>query len=169
MQYIFWDKHFDVVHEPFNEQHKEIFRLQNRVVNLLCGDASPHELSPVLNGLIRYSQSHFKDEEALMAKYGYADLSGHQLEHERLVMRIFALTEELGKEHFNRDRLLAFLNTWITGHIMKVDMEYRIFFLEKLPAIKERIAGEETAAAASDSRAKTTGTPDNDENRAMNG
>ena len=133
MQYIFWDEHFDVGYEPFNEQHKEIFRLQNRVVNLLCGDAGPEDLSTVLNHLIRYCQSHFKEEEDLMSRYGYSDLETHCQEHERLVTHIFTLNEQLCRENFNRDRLLTFLNTWITGHIMKIDRKYRKFFLEKVP------------------------------------
>ena len=159
MQYIFWDEHFDVGHEPFNEQHKEMFRLQNRVVNLLCGNASPRELSVILNRLIRYCQRHFQDEEALMAEYGYADLPAHRQEHEQLVMHIFTLSEELGREPCNRDRLLTFLNTWITSHIMKVDKKYRRFFLDKRTEEENKKAGDATEAAAAGNLTKATASP----------
>ncbi len=168
MQYLFWDDHFDVGYDLFNEQHKEIFRLQNRVVNLLCGDAGPHELSPVLNGLIRYCESHFREEEALMEQYGYADLADHREQHERLVMRIFALAEGLDTENFNRERLLDFLNTWITGHIMKTDKRYRRFFLEKPELQEQKVkkkARRETGTAMGDDPAKAAEIQEHSENK----
>ena len=57
-------------HDPFNEQHKEMFRLRNRVV---------HQSG------------------------GRADLPAHHQGDKRLVMHIFTLSEELGREHCNRD------------------------------------------------------------------
>jgi len=134
MQYLFWEDHYDVGYDLFNEQHKEIFRLQNRVVNLIVGEAPAAELAHVLSSLVKYSENHFREEEALMARFAYPDLQSHREAHEKLVFAIFSLAEEIGKEKFSPDRLLDFLDTWITSHIMKVDQKYRKFFQGKLAA-----------------------------------
>ncbi len=99
------------------------------LVNQLHDSIKTGQKDKVLNGiyneLIGYTITHFRDEEALMRKAGYADLEDHIDIHRSLVERV----KKLQKEYFDGNpnawnETLEFLRNWLLKHIAGTDKKY---------------------------------------------
>lgn len=128
MGLLLWQDDYDVGVELFNQQHKELFRIQNDASRAIAKKASGPEIFRLLNRLIRYAEFHFQEEERMMAQYGYPGLQKHQEQHGHLIDLLFSLTEDLARPGFKTDRLEHFLKDWIIIHILDEDRQYRNFF-----------------------------------------
>lgn len=112
---LLWQDACNVGVEVFNEQHKELFRIQNDATRAMENNASGPETFSLLNRLIRYAEFHFQQEEKMMEHYGCPGLQKHQEQHGHLVDLLFSLTEELSRPGFKPDRLEHFLKDWISS------------------------------------------------------
>jgi hemerythrin-like metal-binding protein len=89
-------------------------------------------MGTVLDKLIVYTKTHFAAEEALFRTYGYAEAASHIKEHQALTLKALALQADLkaGKSVISAP-VLDFLRDWLTNHILRQDMAYKLFFAAK--------------------------------------
>lgn len=85
-------------------------------------------LEKILAGLIKYTGTHFADEEKIMKKHNYAGYEQHKKEHNLLVIQVL----DLQKDYHNGNALLSqdvmsFLKNWLQKHIQTVDNSYGPF------------------------------------------
>ena len=86
----------------------------------------------VLNGLVLYTEKHFAYEERLFKKFGYAEQQSHFNEHTELVDQVKDLQKKMKEGDFMLSiELMLFLKDWLTKHILKTDMAYAPFLIEK--------------------------------------
>lgn len=107
-----------------DEQHQELFNRVNALITAVSGGERP-VIGICLDNLIEYVVKHFKDEEALMEKKGYADLASHRLVHADLVNTCADLQS---KFHANEAEIgvdtLTFIKDWLNNHIPVIDRKY---------------------------------------------
>lgn len=123
MKDLIWDNALSVDVEEIDEDHKrlvELFNMLNHAVEQ--GDAQNY-IEAVLEELISCTVWHFRHEERLMLKYAYDDFDAHRSEHEKLIESARKLQN--GKQ-ITADGI-AFLEHWLTGHILSTDMELGAF------------------------------------------
>jgi hemerythrin-like metal-binding protein len=110
-----------------DREHQEIVGHMNRLHQLHAAAAPRAQLRRVLDDLVATTRRHFADEEAYMAKIGFAGLQGHKLIHRGLLEKIgtyhaaFAGGATLGDDFF------AFLSMWLKAHICGIDFKYSEF------------------------------------------
>lgn len=121
---LIWDDTLSVQIQEIDEDHRrlvELFNILNHSVEE--GDASNY-IEAVMEELISCTAWHFRHEERLMLKYGYENFEEHKAEHQELIESARELQQKIlqgGKPVSNED--VEFLERWLVGHILSVDMD----------------------------------------------
>jgi len=128
MRELKWNDSYSVGVKQFDDQHKMVIGVLNRVFDLFKTNPQQDELKQVLSELAIYAQDHFKSEEELLEKFKFHGLETHNAEHrlyerkiEELQVRFDAADEKVKTE------LLEFLADWWMGHIQGCDKDYTRF------------------------------------------
>ncbi len=131
-----WQDSFSSNVNVFDEQHKKLFSLGNRLLDVVhtSRDADHYDdIIEVLDELKAYTVYHFNAEEALMEKYNYPKMMSHKMQHRKFLAKV----EELLSKDINTNQiditleLLTFLADWIQNHILDIDNQYGEFFNEQ--------------------------------------
>ena len=123
--YFEWDANrFGLKIAAMDDEHKTLIGLMNKLHALHDAGAAGPALLAGLEDLARYTEKHFADEEAYMAKVGYAGAGAHKLVHERLLDRLGELHASCRATHKLSEELFVFLKTWLSGHICGMDAKY---------------------------------------------
>lgn len=132
MAFIEWDQTLDVGVSIFNEQHRELFALINKLFDAMHQGKGRDVIASVLSGLGDYTLYHFAAEEKRFAEFGYPDAVAHMAQHAVFVKRVEDLRGKSDAGSFTVTvEALSFIKDWITGHIMKTDKAYEAFFRSK--------------------------------------
>jgi hemerythrin len=82
-------------------------------------------LGKILDELVRYTERHFKYEEAMLRQIGYSKLAAHQAEHKKLTGEVVELREKYHRNTLTITmEVMTFLKNWLAGHIMAHDQQY---------------------------------------------
>jgi hemerythrin-like metal-binding protein/PAS domain S-box-containing protein len=129
----FWRDEFCVGIPSIDDQHKELFKLVEKLSLAINSGEEKESINLILNELVRYAEFHFKYEEDLFVKYGYADSKGHMKVHRYFQERIegFKFISK-SKNHNLPNKVISFLYNWLTEHILKEDMAYSTFLVQKI-------------------------------------
>jgi len=132
METIDWTEEFSVGVTLFDEQHKRLIAMLNKMIKDPTATTSSETVSDVITDMTQYASEHFKSEEDLMIKHGYPHTEQHRNQHqefrEKLVQICFA-TEE--KVEIVPQVMLEYLRHWLAQHILHEDMAYKVFFKAK--------------------------------------
>ncbi len=132
MPYIDWNDDLSVLVKSFDEQHKKLISLINKLYDAMKERKGREILGEILNELIEYTKFHFKSEEDLMLKYNYPAYNEHLEEHSKLTKEVLLFKEKYEKRDiFISSEVLLFLKDWLTHHILETDKKYGVFFKEK--------------------------------------
>ncbi|MCK5881797.1 MAG: hemerythrin family protein [Sinobacterium sp.] len=128
MAAILWDDSFSVNNQMVDDQHQVIFSYVNEFdAAAQAGKATP-ELLEILDKAIEYTGFHFSEEEALMEKHNYPDISKHKLLHKELVRRALEARDNVAAGQANAAQdAQSFLSFWLKSHIKGVDAKYSSF------------------------------------------
>lgn len=129
---IAWDPALAVGVAEIDDQHRELFRRVDALIESVQARRSAAEAARLLEYLDEYVVSHFGAEEALMKASRYPGLAEHQVEHARLIEDLAALREE-----YRRDgatallvvRVNARVTQWLFQHINRTDRALGAFLL----------------------------------------
>lgn len=115
-----------------DNQHRKIVKLVNQIADTIAQGPVSGALDPLVEELLRTTQTHFVFEEALMEKHGYPNLSGHIAEHRELLRQLGNLQEDIvGSKRERAGLISAFLCDWTEIHILKSDKVLGDFLVEK--------------------------------------
>ncbi|MGC8765664.1 MAG: bacteriohemerythrin [Brevinematia bacterium] len=132
MEFINWDESLSVGLNYFDEQHKKLIRIINKLYDSMKERKSREILSEIFNELIDYTKTHFKSEEEMMIKYNYPHYIAHYNEHKKLTEEVLKLQEKYNKgELFISVEVMNFLKDWLSHHILETDKKYGPFLKEK--------------------------------------
>jgi len=131
MSFMEWQDSFALGIEKFDENHKQLINLINKIHDEFSSGATIEHLDKVLLTLSNYATYHFASEERWMSLHGYPDLHQHQKEHFSFSNKIVELRDAFynGEPDVSKE-LLQFLVTWLTNHILDSDARYGRFARE---------------------------------------
>ncbi|HOK05901.1 MAG TPA: bacteriohemerythrin [Syntrophales bacterium] len=121
-----WNPRFSVGFENLDEQHRHLFAILNRLVDL--HETASADPLPVLEELVAYSGEHFHAENLVMMKARFPGYGEHAQEHDRFVdrLRSFLSSYRQNREGLTRD-MLAYVREWLLTHTQVTDMFYADF------------------------------------------
>lgn len=132
MALIEWNQSLRVDIQQFDDQHRQLVAMVNRLHQAIKDGQGADLLDEILAGLLEYTQVHFTAEEALMEQYGYPDYQLHKQAHVDLVRQVEDIyTQFKNGKQLQPISIMQFLVNWLTSHIKGEDKKYTAFFQSK--------------------------------------
>lgn len=127
-----WTETYSVSVSAFDNQHKVLVDLINKLFDAMKEGRGKDVLSKIFDDLIDYTVIHFQTEEKLFKENHYPDETAHKNAHEALTTKALALRDKFksGDNLISID-VLNFLKDWLTNHILDMDKKYSKFFNDK--------------------------------------
>ncbi|ACM18855.1 hemerythrin family protein [Geotalea daltonii FRC-32] len=132
MSLITWNQSLSVNVKQFDEQHKKLIDLINKLHDAMKAGKGKDVLGEILQSLVDYTKQHFAAEEALLQKHGYGDYEKHKKEHNLLVMQVADIQKKLKEgSPVLTQTVMTFLKDWLSNHIQREDQKYGPFLNDK--------------------------------------
>jgi hemerythrin-like metal-binding protein len=132
MNLVSWDSSYSVQVRQFDEQHKTLFAMLNRLHEAMGAGQGQRALAKLLEELIRYTKTHFDAEEAVLQANRYPDLERHQAEHAKLAAEVARFQRDFAAGAVGLSvEVMDFLQRWLRQHILESDKRYSTFLLAK--------------------------------------
>ena len=127
-----WKENFSVKISRFDEAHKKLIELMNEIYAIIKMRKDNATIVSVVEELSEYSKTHFNDEVEQMIKFQYPYLKEHKEEHNQFIKELDNMKEMIQRQsNLLNVQLLNFIKDWLINHIMKSDMKYGQFFLDR--------------------------------------
>jgi hemerythrin-like metal-binding protein len=125
MPLIKWRESYSVGVEQFDNEHRKLVELTNKMFVIVRDKQGIMALSDSVARLIDYTQFHFASEEAAMEKANFPNLAAHKKLHAELEQEVTAFRERLQTEgEAVSTELYHFLRDWLLLHIVEEDKQY---------------------------------------------
>ncbi len=132
METIIWNESFSVGVRELDEQHKELIRMINKLIETRDTKVDSEMISDILTKMTKYAGYHFQTEEQYMIEYDYPDYSSHREQHKEFRKKTVAFCmDTMAYKETIPTEILSYLKNWLTNHILKSDIKYKSFFNEK--------------------------------------
>ncbi len=122
-----WSEKIEVGLPNIDSQHKQLFDL----AATFAGNGDQIRVMKSLAMLCDYVNTHFREEEEMMAACHYPELAAHKLQHQEFKGMLLKLLDNARNMSLDEiaDEVKALINGWFYNHILVVDFRY-------VPAIK---------------------------------
>ncbi|MBP8298533.1 MAG: diguanylate cyclase, partial [Burkholderiales bacterium] len=122
--HLIWMEGYECGEPVIDAEHRELFRLANALIDAAV--QKPAAVAGELDALLEHVRLHFADEEAILARMGYAHLEEHQRAHAGLLRRAAMLQDEVRSGKARLGAVVEFLaQDVVARHMIAVD---RAFF-----------------------------------------
>ena len=129
MEKIVWSSELSVGVDVFDEHHKHVILMINRLIDTQEAVTNSEVVSDLLDRMTRYARDHLKAEELMMAEHGYPQLEQHKAQHMAFIKKTvsFCTATQIGVDAIPKG-LLVYLRDWWVHHIQDADKAYSAFF-----------------------------------------
>jgi len=127
MTLLAWDESLETRIPHIDAQHRKLISLINDLDQAVQDGTGGLLVSYVLQELIRYVKDHFEDEEQLMLRRRFPDLTAHRKEHDLFASRLNEIHTTFQDGDALSSNILDFLKDWLVNHIRRTDQAYAAF------------------------------------------
>lgn len=129
---LHWNEESSVGISRFDEQHKKLYSLVDKLYQRLQNSGSRVVLGELLGELYAYSVSHMTDEEDVLEYFNFPGLKDHREEHRNFRKRVREYMDDFDSGNTAiASSLFVFLQEWLTGHMQSVDRQYTDFLHQR--------------------------------------
>ena len=122
---ITWSAQLSVGIPSIDAQHQKLIGYINELHTAMNSGQGSKTVGDILDALVAYTVSHFSFEERLLRNSKYPGIDAHLSEHAKLVDSVKALQQEHRAGRLAVSvRVMSFLKSWLTDHILGVDKRY---------------------------------------------
>jgi hemerythrin-like metal-binding protein len=123
---LVWREAYMCGEASIDQDHQALFDQANELIHTaMSGAQEPGQLSGALDDLINSVKQHFASEEAVLARYHYAGLEEHVLQHQKLVGRAIELRRMADAGELTVGDLVSFLaQDVVVIHLLKEDVRF---------------------------------------------
>jgi hemerythrin-like metal-binding protein len=120
-----WQDSYSLGIVAIDLQHRVLMDMTNRLHKAALGEKNGDDIEYAMNELLTYVEFHFSFEERLLAECGYPSLIEHRDSHQGLLAEFRALQADInGGRLVLNDRVMNFLQGWLTHHIVSSDRDF---------------------------------------------
>lgn len=123
---MMWKDSYRLGVERIDQQHIELFRMTEDLVNAVKKGATVEDYQKALVFLKDYVIYHFRDEEAYQASIHYRDLAAHQEEHRQFTQTVLNYEKRLTENGFDEKTMKDLAGTvtaWLIYHVVDTDQK----------------------------------------------
>ncbi len=131
---IEWTDDLNTNISEIDDQHKELFRRVNDLLEACGKGKGRSEVSRILAFFQDYTMSHFGSEEQAMKKSAYPHFESHRTEHLDFVDQIVELKQKMMQEGAGVNVILLTIRTsviWLMAHIRRSDRRVADYLHER--------------------------------------
>ena len=122
---VAWKHTCSVDVRAMDDEHAIMIDAMNELRQALVSGANQAATNEQRNKLIEFTRMHFRNEESLLAQFGYPDLPRQKSEHRRLLTQLQdALHRQQQGQAVSTGDLLCFLHDWFLDHVEGEDRKY---------------------------------------------
>lgn len=118
--------------EEIDSDHSKLIELYNILNHSVTEGSSREYVEAVLDEMINCTIWHFSHEERLMVKYGYAGYEEHKTDHQDLIDGAKKLKQKFLQAGKLVEDDLAYLERWLTEHILVSDSRLADFLIDAM-------------------------------------
>ena len=119
-------------HKDIDSEHANLIELINSLHEAMKLGKGRVVVGGILHSLLEYTAVHFANEERIMATVGYPGLYQQKHEHADLLKQVNELKTRYLKDNTAISmETMAFLQKWLTEHIMVSDAKIGVFLASK--------------------------------------
>ena len=123
---MMWKDSYRLGVERIDEQHKELFRMTEELIQAVERNAAAETYQKTLGFLKDYVVYHFRDEEAYQASIQYSGMKAHQAEHRQFTGTVLRYEQRLKENGFDRATMRDLAGTvtaWLIYHVVDTDQK----------------------------------------------
>jgi diguanylate cyclase (GGDEF)-like protein/hemerythrin-like metal-binding protein len=123
---LVWHRSYKCGEPSIDAEHHELFDRANALIHAAIADGEGAQPLPLaLDELMTYVTRHFANEEAILARYGFAGLADHAVHHQRLSARAAELRRMAAAGELTLGELVTFLaQEVVVKHMLKEDRKF---------------------------------------------
>jgi len=128
-----WDDAYSVGFSAIDDQHKKLVIMINDLFQMDKdgSNATKASFAKAFSNAGDYAQTHFHDEEEILEKAGYPDLSDHKKEHVIFINEVWKQFSLFNDGNESTVGLARFLKKWLLTHIAVRDKKYAPYLVKK--------------------------------------
>lgn len=130
---IEWTDDLAVGFQEIDNQHQELFRMINHMLEACNQGKGKEVLSDLIKFLENYAVTHFSTEENLMKSNNYPDYNAHKNHHEQFIKNFGELKNQLAATGPGTHIVIMtnrIVVNWLNSHIRNVDKLLGAFLKE---------------------------------------
>lgn len=123
---MIWKDSYRLGVDRIDNQHIELFRMTEELVNAVKNGATVEAYQKVLAFLKDYVIYHFQDEEAYQASIHYSDIAAHKKEHRQFTETVLNYEKRLTENGFDEKTMKDLAGTvtaWLIYHVVDTDQK----------------------------------------------
>jgi hemerythrin-like metal-binding protein len=132
---IKWTPDLAVGVKTIDEQHQELFRRFNQLLEACTQGQGKEAVGKTLQFLDEYVITHFGNEETYMLSHGYPEYTQHKAAHTQFINTLKQLRESFGRGDGGITVVIQanqVVVDWLNNHIRKVDTKLGAFLAGKM-------------------------------------
>jgi len=128
---IEWSEKLSVKISIFDDEHKKLIGIFNRLHEAMSQGQGLNVLDNILVELSDYTKTHFSHEEEVMKKYEYPGFTEQKKAHEEFIRKLTDAQDQYNKGNLSLSiPMMNFLWSWVQNHIKKMDQNYSEFLIQ---------------------------------------
>ena len=130
---VVWDIAYSVGYSTIDDQHKKLVGMINGLFQLDKDESTATKalFAKAFSEAGDYAKNHFHDEEEILEKAGYPNLSEHKKEHVIFMNGVWSQFSSFNEGNESPVGLARFLKKWLLTHIAVSDKKYAPYLVEK--------------------------------------
>jgi hemerythrin-like metal-binding protein len=119
---LVWRRSYQCGDAIIDKEHKDLFMHGNTLIRAVANGRIPLDKLPeMLDELIESVMAHFRNEEFILSRYGYAELESHAYKHRKLIERALELRSMAVSGELSLAEVVSFVTRDVVAVHMLVD------------------------------------------------
>ena len=121
-----WSAKLETGNATIDSQHKELIEAINKLLTACANRQGRVQIEETGKFLLNYTKRHFGDEEVLQIRSRYPDRINHKKYHEKFILVVKTLVEELDKTGPSVvlvSKINSAIAGWLINHITTEDVK----------------------------------------------
>lgn len=123
-----WSESLETGMEEIDNQHRGIIASLGKLEESIRLGKSNAMIGQILSELKKYAFEHFSSEEIIFDKYNFPDAAAHKELHRQFFDEVSKFEASFENDKLDALAVSGYLRLWISNHVMRKDMEYKVFF-----------------------------------------
>ena len=138
--FVEWDDRYRVGVPAIDRQHRYLIAIIRELQEAMAAGTTTEVLATLIRRLVTYTHYHFAYEEGLYGEKEYSGIREHRKLHKHMAEQVSRLEQSVkaGKLRVGAP-VVAFLQRWLTEHILGEDLEafHEVLLKESDPPMEE--------------------------------